>query len=672
MSMNTYLDDELAARFEGSGDAEARRHAAKKQVAYKTVDTFSGITRRKLWLKDGESAHTDGHSITVPFSDPDFYQLTEHEIAHVLFGSDAIAREKFLDDYVSRVEQVTKKAGVNIDAKDFRTMMAMMINIVEDNRINSLWGQLYPGSYKKLQSKIHRETAPYAGAAEQSLLAYMSCKYAGIPVAPCKFDRFGPFVMEALKKVERKGFGSTLAATKWLVTQLVSDLIRQVRNQEAASDPNGDEESDGNGGGGGDAEADCEGGGSGTGGSGGSGESDSESENQGSGGGGGQWYPPPVDDASLEQRAKALKDLLGDGTSRRDRQAAKSADDFQAPRFPTKQDNAAAEKIAAQVTAMDVNKPEVMQEFQAAAEAAMDAILDRARTSMRQEMNEDDWLTKDAMAKVVFKDIAKNVGEKVALLAEDSSAVQRLRSQFFRVMGKKKTALTDTGSEIDMAAYIEMRATKQAMPIFKHEERGQGFKALILVDRSGSMAGPRTASAERACRIISKAMHFPFVNLQVWGFKSSQGGQVDIDRFNPQTNGYSSSAADVGGTTPLHVATKVACRYLEDGDEAKHLFVITDGFPVYSRRDGTDFPTWQLMMYTRESLVAARRAGVGVTGILLGEKDYEGKPAFDLTPKQMGFMFGHARNWRMMDSERLGTDLVRLVSSSFTDYLSAR
>jgi hypothetical protein len=77
-------------------------------------------------------------------------------------------------------------------------------------------------------------------------------------------------------------------------------------------------------------------------------------------------------------------------------------------------------------------------------------------------------------------------------------------------------------------------------------------------------------------------------------------------------------------------------------------------------------------MYTRESLVAARKAGVGVTGILLGETDYEGKPRFDLTPKQMGFMFGHARNWRMMDSERLGTDLVRLVSSSFTDYLSAR
>jgi hypothetical protein len=128
----------------------------------------------------------------------------------------------------------------------------------------------------------------------------------------------------------------------------------------------------------------------------------------------------------------------------------------------------------------------------------------------------------------------------------------------------------------------------------------------------------------------------------------------------------------VGGTTPLHIATKVACRFLESGDETKHLFVLTDGFPVYSRRDGKDFPTWQLMMYTRESILGARKVGVGVTGVCLGHEGYGGAPSYDLTPKQMSFVFGHQRNWRMMTPSRLGSDLVKLVSTSFTSYLRSQ
>ena len=56
-----------------------RRRSYVKEAAYKTVDTFAGITGKKLWLRDHPSARTDGHAIMVPFKSPQFYRLVEHE-----------------------------------------------------------------------------------------------------------------------------------------------------------------------------------------------------------------------------------------------------------------------------------------------------------------------------------------------------------------------------------------------------------------------------------------------------------------------------------------------------------------------------------------------------------------------------------------------------------------
>ena len=82
----------------------------------------------------------------------------------------------------------------------------------------------------------------------------------------------------------------------------------------------------------------------------------------------------------------------------------------------------------------------------------------------------------------------------------------------------------------------------------------------------------------------------------------------------------------------------------------------------------------------------ARQDGITVTGILLGNKGNSfgswnnsasigsgrNRVVFDLTPKQMSFVFGPQRNWRMIDPERFGSDLVKVVSTSFIDYLNKR
>lgn len=648
-------------------DFEARvRQARQRAVAFKTVETFGGITKRRLWLRDSgdQSGATDGHAIHAPFTDPDFYRIVEHEISHILFQSNSLARKKFLEEYCAKVEQVTQKAGVRVNVAGFRKMMSAIIGILEDHRVNSLWGLLYPGSYMQIQerNKVHAETAvPHV---DRSLLAYMLTLHAGMD-AQSNFSKYKPFIQEAFRKVERKGFGATLLATKWLVTQLVSELIREQTGQSSPQAPpqvqNYNPQAA--------IQALLPGGGGG-----GSQSSQGGQQQQQDGGTNGPqdpnaldpdqdgWYPPPVG-GDLQTRSNALDKLeqMADADNHED-----DKDDFQDPKFPSRQELSDADQVADEVTSIDANDQSQMDDFMGRSEQEMQNIVDEAARAMRQQMTEDDWTKRDAMAKVVFTDVrSKDIADTIDITPDDRNAIKRLRAQFFRVMGRTKTALSDSGTKIDLQAYIQARAAGQIGECFEHEVRGQGFKSVILLDRSGSMYGEKTQQAERACRIIARSTRFPFVDMNVWGFKSTDTGQVDIDRFDRMMDSYTTKRSCVGGVTPLHIAVRLGVRYLEGGPEAKHLFVLTDGFPIYSRRDGRDFPTWQLMMYVRDEVLRARKHGIGVTCLFIGH----GYGSYDVTPKQMRFMFGAPKNWAMLEPQRLGDGLIRSVSKSFINYL---
>jgi len=645
-------------------DFDARvKQARQRAVAFKTVETFGGVTQRRLWLRDSgsEGGATDGHAIHAPFQDPDFYRIVEHEIAHVLFQSNSLARKKFLEEYCGKVETVTQRAGVQVNIGGFRKMMQAMIGILEDHRVNSLWGLLYPGSYMEIQARNAQRAEEAMDHTNRSLLAYMVVVHAGMDAPQSPFAKYRPFVLEALRKVEKRGFGATLLATKWLVTQLVSELIREQTGQTSPQAPQQVQNYDpqgsakmmlpgGGGAGGGGAQQQQQGGGGG--------QQDPNALDPGQGG----WYPPPVG-GDLQTRSNALNDLeqAADADNYED-----DKNDFQDPKFPSRQELGDADDVADQVTGIDANDQAQMDDFMGKSEEEMQGIVDEAARAMRQQMSEDDWTKRDAMAKVVFTDVKRSdVDTTVEISPDDRNTIKRLRAQFFRVMGRTKTALADSGTKIDIQAYIQARAAGQIGECFEHEVRGQGFKSVILLDRSGSMYGDKTRQCERAARIIARSTRFPFVDLNVWGFKSMDNGQVDIDRFDRMMDTYTTKRSHVGGVTPLHIATRLGVRYLEGGPEAKQLVVITDGFPIYARRDGRDFPTWQLMMYVRDEVLRARRHGIGVTCLFIGH----GYGSFDVTPKQMRFMFGPPKNWAMLDPERLGDGLVKAVSSSFINYL---
>lgn len=606
-------------------------------AAFKTVDIFSGITGKRLILKNGDQPSTDLHTILAPFDGPYFYQDVEHELSHILFRSDSIAKKLFIEEYVKRVTKLVEKQGITFDAHQKQVLTLSvnhLIGVTEDRRCESLWSLIYGGSYRIMREQAYEFMERGLSEAHRSLCVYYSLIEAGHSPKKGKLSRYRPYFEEALKKVEYRGFEATLVVSKWLLANLVSELIREIKKLPSPPPPQK------NSAGGGAQESGGDG-------------NDGEGQQQT------LWDPPEVD-ATPEERAEALKKLLVYmGTIPGD--IADRADDVKAAPFQEPGAGRRAAKAVSDALKLDIHNPSEVNACLDGSESKMRAILAEVFAFLRQRMTGDEWIRRGTEAKVVFRDVRERdtLGRTPAPLdPEDVDTIRRLRAIFHRVMGKRHTVLDDTGTDLDVAAYIERRLTGNSTPVFRQDVRGRGFKCLLVIDRSGSMSGHRTRQAERACRVIARALKFPFVDMNMWGFQSLEDGQIDITRFDPRLEIFDSDKSSVRGFTPLHLAVRVGVRHMERGSEAKHLVVVTDGVPVYYRRDGESYPTAQLLSMVREEVRKARKKGIQVTGLLIGH---------ELDSKSMAFMFG--RSWKYLPSEHFGPPLVQVISTSFMNYL---
>lgn len=618
-----------------------------RPVVYKTVETFSGIVQRKLWLKHDEysTAKTDGRCITVNLNDEDVYAKVEHELSHILFQSDPLAKVKFVETYCSRIQIFAEKHAVKVGKKPIAELLDFILNILEDRRVDTLWATLYPGS-AKVQRKLHFDLIQeYAPVAHSSFMLYFACVESEVPTPPGPLDRYRPLFQQALAKVERKGFVASLVLAKWLVTSLVSEIIAYAVEQnppsvsvDAANKP---------------AEASDLGS---------SNLSPSDSDHvvvdAAPAEGGGPNAAPPT------ARAKALQVLARQ--SKIPDELRDDKNDLVPTEYKERGADAKADQLVSAVLQADLSSEQLIDQLLEPGSREMEAIATKARQAIRPPASEDDWIRKDAMAKVNFYDITpSDTPSKPVkpLSAEDLDYTRKLRGFFLRVMGNRRTVLDDSGLELDIPSLIEQRLSKEHRPCFKREEAGRGFKSLILLDRSSSMEGVRSLQAERACRIIRRAMKFPFVTTDVWGFQSIKAGEVDIPRFSPGVEGFTTERSPVTGCTPLHTAIKLATKYLEQGAESKQLIIITDGEPHHLTKSGSKIPTSQLHVWVREAVSEARKQGINVTCLMISSK---------VSPEKLKKMFGPPHTWKTVNEDKLGSDLIRLVSGSFVKYLRAR
>jgi len=599
-------------------------------AAYKTVATFAGLAQRKLWLKEGNFPSTDGHEILAPFKNPFFYRIVEHELAHILFQSSIEGKVAFIRLYVEQVKKSFALQGQALEdhhADHLKELLSVIIGILEDARVESLWALLYPGSFIEMQAMHKHMVLKFIGRAHLCPSTYLCVVSAKVEPPTGPYDYLRPAMEEALLKVERRGFAATLAVSKWLMQQFVSEIaqprrapqnpqtqslaaqaLQRLKNRTSTTP---------------------------------------------------EEAPPPEDRAVLKDagaRSRAFEKLL-------EVMGCPSAlyswrDDVKPTKYPTKEEREKGQKVADFVSTLDTKDAGKLEEFLASSGTKMAEVVERAMKTLGQQMEHDGWISKNAYGKVNLKDVGVRKSEMPAL--EDRGSVQRLRSVFYRVLGRRRYTLHDSGSEIDVSAYIEGLVSRQSVPCFRTEQSGRGFKALVLLDRSGSMGGAKSEQAERACRTLEASLLFPFVDFHVWGFQSLKMGEIDISRFRPGRLNFSSDEAKVAGATPLHLALRVAVRFMEQGNEAKHLILITDGAPTHATRTINRFSTQSLLTHARSEIRHARRSGMSVTGIIIGD---------EMKDSQLSFMLGAPANWRRMKTERLGEGLVQIVASSFTKYL---
>ena len=593
-----------------------------RAVLYKTVDTFSGIIQRKLWLTHDSkgSARTDGHSITVDLDDDDVYRKVEHELSHILFKSDSTAKVLFVETYSAHVVAFAAAHGQVLDVPMVRDLVDFTLNLIEDHRVDSLWGLLYPGS-AALQKELHRAaTQTYVKHCHGSYLLYFACVEGGVEIPSGPLDAYRSLFETALRKVEHKGFLAALLLSRWLVTQLLAEIVRQTLIPPPNHTPVGRVSQDAAG-------------------------------------------PSSSPQATPEEQVAAIVEVLKACKVPNELREEKA--DVRSNAYKERGAAVLAKQMTTTVMKTDVMNVLQIDEALIATQQEMEGILDKARQAIRPTVNTDDWIRKDSMAKVVFHDMRQGVANSKPppLTLSDQEAVRRLRAVFLKVMGRRRACLDDCGLEIDVQAFIERQISRTPVPCFRQEERGRGFKTVILLDRSSSMAGERTQQAERACRIIGQALKFPFVQTNVWGFQSLEHGQVDVVRFDPLTEIYTSSDSKVEGNTPLHTAIRLAVRYLERGSEAKQLIVLTDGEPCFSRKGGERVPTSTLQFWVRDEVHYARRHGINVTCLMIGTF---------VPPDKLRRMFGSQANWKTINEHRLGSDLVNVVTSSFVKYLKSR
>ncbi len=630
---------------EDSLDLDATRSGREmdryKAAAYKTVDIFSGIVGRRLLLVEGDRPATDTQRIFINFDSPNYYQDVEHEIAHILFQSDPIAIGMFVEEYTDRVLRALKKAGIMATpgrksklAKSLHTI----IGITEDHRVNSLWGLLYPGSYAIIREQDREVGKRALFQAHQSIVSLYFVVATGLDPEPGDLDRFRAYCVEALSKVELRGFDATLMVAKWLVGCFVSEILREEKNLPPPEPPK-------------DAPTTCP---------------DSNGGNQENR----TLWSPKAPRASQEERAEALSKLINQmGTL--PKEVENKVSDVERPKIPAAGSTEKARDLKDTAMRLDIHNGDAVAAQLDQSQSDMKDVIKNVMNAISGNMTRDHWIRKEVGARVVFKDVRERDVKgykKTPLTTEDLTTIRRLRAVFNRVMGRRKFILEDSGGELDVGAFIERKMTGHPVPCFRQETRGRGFKVIILLDRSGSMYRYKSQT-ERACRVIFRSLAYPFVDIAIWGFNSLDSGQVDIVRYNPKLETFDSDKSKIGGFTPLHLAVRVGARYLEVGDESKHMIVATDGVPVYSRGDGKHYGSAQLMNFVREDVRRVQKRGVNVTGVIFSEDSNNDETWGTVSDKEMTHMFGPRRNWKRIGAERMGQDLVRLVSSSFLNYL---
>ncbi len=671
----------------------------------------------KLIIRDDiQVPCTDGIQIMLPRQHPRLRLVTKHELSHIYFKSDAELRSEFIDELLAQLSGMMKRPLGSVSQARLKEALAFIINVFEDIRVNSLWGELYPGDGEKLDDWYLNEIGPRMASRSmqadnddiESFFTYAILVTVGQArnIKSTRWERFETQVLDVANRIRLTTFSAGLMLCKKLLLDVARELAQELEEEEPTKPLWG------SGGKGNDDDAQQQqqaaqaasslseqlqklrGGGGGAGGEPQQEEKDSaanDDKDNGNGSGSGKepfdpqnftaknrlrqaiekmldgWSTEPLDDdnAGFDYDQKPPEDLLPKRARFRRRQAGLGG----------KHDLRA---VLRALQGVDVDSDESLSDFverqKAAALDMVDDLEDRRAALLEAERQKSKATNEKAdektylQSKIEDADLAYVQVPAASIIPvqlgdEDYRAARRWRALFEHVLGTTAYRLEEDGSEFVPEVYLSQMLAGEPFECYRREVPGQGFDVTLLVDMSSSMAGSRFQAVEKLAAALRKALDFSFVRLQVLGFTSVRSGVVRIFKFPKDAPGLQSTYSPVKGGTPLHVAVQVAGELLLDSLNEKHVFVLTDGAPTFSGRNQGYYSGQQLMKKVSESVERLKQHNVAVWCFMVGY--------YTPTDEEIDSMFGQQR-WMRIQNETLYEDSFKFIRDRFLRYLQGR
>ena len=206
-----------------------------RSVSFQTVATFAGITNKKLFLRDGPTSN-DGTMIKVPLSEDTAYQQVEHQLAHILFETNVMARDFFCHRFADLAMKAAAKHDIQIRPENIARLLYDFVVVLDSERVVGLWGQLYAGSEMLIREHLSESVAAHTNMLQTNVGAALLAHHLGYGLAP-PFEDLAPIFDEAFEKVRFGTFAAVLLAARWLLKKVIDrDIEYRIQNPEPEGD----------------------------------------------------------------------------------------------------------------------------------------------------------------------------------------------------------------------------------------------------------------------------------------------------------------------------------------------------------------------------------------------------------------------------------------------------
>lgn len=672
------------------------------------------------------------------------YRGFEHEWQHIIFKSDLAARKVFCDQYA---DQLMRQAP-DVDRAELEGFLSFLVNVFDDLRVNSLWEKIYPGSAAAIWDRWRYFTHRMGDDVNKDFLKFIMAIAFGLPTNPQgELEPLRPVVEWAVQKVKYKGFANMLLDIRVMLDRSMGALLskfpapkqkpqlqpppppslsipqqgedseqegsQEEEEERSSEEGTRDEESEGPRGGHQDSSY-------------GQGNSPGESSAAGPESPDGQQAGSEEDQAEAGAENNGTQQAGTGSTGEDEEGSGQVAAIPSASKVPaTEQERSGAlQRLMQGASEIDPKEQhaepsnEEIDEAKAsqALRAMLAKILNQDLSSLDDieakiptgEVDDDmqkqlDQLQQGAAAKSEASLLTGNAKARIRLIpvtregtatrplvelsAEEKFYIGRMRSAFFRALGRQKAKRSPTGTQVDVQSLIQYRGDHQDPNVFENEDVNQGFAYSVLCDMSGSMSMSFPIVC-RAVEMLKEALHFPFVVGNLWGFRGGEripgagydnSAEVWMYRYAKDVNWYQGTVpyrdghnvvrlpVDCGGITPMNSAINVSSAHLwrrMPAGMAKRMFLLTDGSPLQMKVSGAQIPDFILRQFVAKEIRDARKHGIQVYTIVIGDHA--------IPEDQCLQMFGPRKFWRRVGQDRVGSVLANLVLANFSKYIRAR